>query len=171
MSNEAVVNLKEYIRIDAIEGLLNSYHQRLTSHELKISSLETICDQLLSIHTFQTHQQSIIEKINELNSKLELLSSLTSVDVNGTRMSIKHVVEDQMIRVRSLETLYPTLASTSELNVSITQVKFELEKELQSLKENTAPLELADNLTVRAINEQLNINVLMSSSVSIESPS
>jgi hypothetical protein len=86
-------------------------------------------------------------------------------------MSIKHVVEDQMIRVRSLETLYPTLASTSEMNVSITQVKFELEKELQSLKENTAPLELADNLTVRAINEQLNINVLMSSSVSIESPS
>lgn len=41
---EGAVNLKEWVRLDSIEELLNSYNQRLSSQELKISTLQKLCE-------------------------------------------------------------------------------------------------------------------------------
>lgn len=38
------VNLKEWVRLDSIESLLNNYNQRLVSQEIKIATLQSLCE-------------------------------------------------------------------------------------------------------------------------------
>ena len=56
------IKLKEWVRLDSIEGLLNAFQQRLISQELKIATLQSLCERLVSTELYK-EQHSVSEML------------------------------------------------------------------------------------------------------------